>query len=241
MMKNKLIALFTLITVVVNAQHNEDRILLLELFTSQGCSSCPPADELLDQVYEQYKDKGVYVLSYHVDYWNRLGWRDPFSSALYSDYQREYANRFNSTSIYTPQVVINGKVHFVGSDRTKMKQVFEIHSITDAFVHIDTKNVQRSDHEIVLSYQVEGEGIDRISAVVVVEERTTSVKRGENRNRTLKNSNIVVSKKVSTASNGDLNLQLPDWITSKDRLSVLVYAQNDNLEVLGVSKHNLSH
>src|SRR5215831_17181987 len=91
---------------------------VVELFTSEGCSSCPPADALLADLksYANGTDKNIYVLSFHVDYWNRLGWRDPFSDAAYSARQTQYDQHFGS-SVYTPQMIVNGKQQFVGSEK----------------------------------------------------------------------------------------------------------------------------
>ena len=90
---------------------------VIELFTSQGCSSCPSADRNLARIVESAERDGrpVYALSFHVDYWNSLGWRDPFSAEEFTQRQREYARKFQARSVYTPQMVVNGQVHFVGS------------------------------------------------------------------------------------------------------------------------------
>jgi hypothetical protein len=90
--------------------------VLVELFTSEGCSSCPPADELLMEL-EQSSPGGLIVLSEHVDYWNRLGWVDPFATAGFSRRQEDYARRWRLGSVYTPQVVVDGAREMVGSDR----------------------------------------------------------------------------------------------------------------------------
>jgi len=87
--------------------------VLVELFTSEGCSSCPPADALLMELQEAGE---VCVLSEHVDYWNRLGWVDPFASAQFSERQKHYADRLRS-GIYTPQMVVDGRTELVGSDK----------------------------------------------------------------------------------------------------------------------------
>lgn len=94
------------------------RPVLVELFTSEGCSSCPPADRLLTELQQDGNDH-VVTLSFHVDYWNYLGWKDPFSSPVFSKRQEQYARRFKLDSSYTPQMVVNGSAEFVGSQRSK--------------------------------------------------------------------------------------------------------------------------
>ncbi len=92
--------------------------VVVELFTSEGCSSCPPADKLLQSLVKNQPIGGAQVIALeeHVDYWNHLGWSDPFSSAQYSKRQNDYAAHFNSTDVYTPQMVVAGRYAFVGSD-----------------------------------------------------------------------------------------------------------------------------
>jgi hypothetical protein len=93
-------------------------VAVVELFTSEGCSSCPPADALLERLVHDAQSAGrpVYGLSMHVDYWDQLGWRDRFSSGAYTRRQSEYARRFSLKSIYTPEIVVNGDGECVGSN-----------------------------------------------------------------------------------------------------------------------------
>lgn len=116
--------------IVFSAQAHEKKLsksrslmpaVVVELFTSEGCSSCPPADKLLTDLSKAGAVEGVDVipLAQHVDYWNRLGWTDPFSSARFSQRQQEYAQGFRSDQIYTPQMIVDGTAQFVGSDRDR--------------------------------------------------------------------------------------------------------------------------
>jgi hypothetical protein len=107
---------------VAPAPATGDRTAVVELFTSQGCSSCPPADQLLAKLAHDPKYQGkVIPLSFHVDYWNYIGWQDPFSSARWSDRQKLYGARaFHSNRIYTPQVVVNGRAECVGNEERQV-------------------------------------------------------------------------------------------------------------------------
>jgi hypothetical protein len=98
--------------------------VLVELFTSEGCSSCPPADRLMMELERapRVAKAEVIVLGEHVDYWDRLGWVDPYSSAGFSDRQARHAARFGLGGPYTPQVVIDGQAEAVGSDRPRVLQ-----------------------------------------------------------------------------------------------------------------------
>jgi len=98
--------------------------VLVELFTSEGCSSCPSADAVLEKLTTTQPVAGaeIIALGYHVDYWNYLGWRDPFSSAIYSDRQEKYQLHFRNDNVYTPQMIVAGSAEFVGSDEGRARQ-----------------------------------------------------------------------------------------------------------------------
>jgi len=97
--------------------------VLVELFTSEGCSSCPPADEVMARLAKTQPVPAaeIIALGEHVDYWNRLGWTDPFSSAEFSRRQREYSSAFASDEVYTPQMIVDGETEFVGSNMAKAR------------------------------------------------------------------------------------------------------------------------
>jgi len=103
----------------VKAPSPHPSTVLIELFTSEGCSDCPPADELLRQVSGRQTEDGRLIvgISEHVTYWNSLGWKDPFSADQYTERQNGYGAHFGLDSVYTPQMVVNGREQFVGSDR----------------------------------------------------------------------------------------------------------------------------
>src|SRR5437870_8060822 len=107
---------------IASAQAGE-RPIVVELFTSQGCSSCPPADALLAELARR---PDVLALSFHVDYWDRLGWKDPFSSRAATERQNRYAKLLALPTVYTPQIVVDGKWQAVGSDRADVEHALDL-------------------------------------------------------------------------------------------------------------------
>jgi hypothetical protein len=159
------------------------RLVVVELFTSQGCSSCPPADAVLGELATR---PNVIALGFHVDYWDSIGWRDRYSMPEATERQRRYVEALRLSSAFTPQVVIDGRRSFVGSDRQRI-----VAAIAEAPRSISIE-VAVVHEELVVSLP---EGGDHhhydVNLVAYVPQATTQVGRGENSGRTLTEFNIV--------------------------------------------------
>lgn len=211
-------------------------IVVMELFTSQGCSSCPPADELLEKIKKE-NNKDVFALSYHVDYWNYIGWKDPFSKADYTELQRRYNVKFRSRSNYTPQLVVNGREHFVGSNSSKAFSSIRSYKELNSEHKIGVSISEVSGDKISFNYNVEGNSENTLlRAVLVLDERTTNVKRGENRNRILKNSNIVISQKYIPVDKGSYSLSIPSLVKPGEKMTLVLISENGSLNISGAAK-----
>ena len=174
--------------------------VLVELFTSEGCSSCPPADRVLAQLSEQQLVGGVDVIamSEHVDYWNQLGWSDPFSAPQFSARQNQYAKAFRHADVYTPQMVIDGQMEFVGSDvQQAIRAVTHAAqkpkgSVTIELVGHDIGTVKLQVSVDPIHGMARGEWAD-VFLAVTEDNLSSSVERGENRGRKLAHVAVVRS------------------------------------------------
>ena len=160
------------------ADNLQNPIGVVELFTSQGCSSCPPADKALGKLIEEGK---VLALSYHVDYWNYLGWEDTLATKEATDRQYAYAKTLKRRGVYTPQVIVNGRDHLVGSNYNGIKARVSKFDSSERGLAVPL-TISASNDEISISIG-EGEGKASIVAVYFDNENTVDIKRGENRGR----------------------------------------------------------
>jgi hypothetical protein len=154
---------------------------VLELFTSQGCSSCPPADALLSELAQR---PDVIALGFHIDYWDGLGWKDPFSSPAATARQRSYARQFGRMQVYTPQLVVDGVEEAVGSDRAAVTAALrqaKPEAIAPVAIAADRRSVAIAA----------GAGSGKILLLRFAQKRTTHVGAGENASRTLNDINGV--------------------------------------------------
>jgi hypothetical protein len=227
--------------------------VVLELFTSQGCSSCPPADELLTRLgRERFAGARVIPLAFHVDYWNSLGWSDPFSSPRWSARQNDYARALHSDQVYTPQLVVNGMAQMVGSDERRIRGQIESNPAggDQGVVRFDRLSVEGTSIRASLRGRIDHVPPGRESSVVVAlyENGTaTAVGRGENSGRRLANDYIVRAlveafplKTTGVEMAGSVTLPLrPEW--KRANLGLAAFIQDSrSLAIYAAAAESLS-
>jgi hypothetical protein len=221
----------------------ERPFVVLELFTSQGCSSCPSADRLLEKVKKEFPET-VFALSYHVDYWDYIGWKDPFAKPGYAKKQSEYNREFGYPNNYTPQMVVNGREHFVGSNQAKAYSKIGYYTAQNTENSITILDAKTSSDKISFQYSISGDFSHKLlRAVLVINERTTEVKRGENRNRTLHNSNIVVNERYIDleSQTGSSSIAIPALVTPADDLTLMLLMESENLDITAAAKTRINN
>lgn len=202
------------------------RVVIMELFTSQGCSSCPPADALLAE-YSKSHNEHIIPLSFHVDYWNRLGWTDPFSSSAYSARQQWYSQHLPKGSIYTPQLIVNGRGEAVGNNRNTVNGLVQKELSGNSPASISVENIVANKNAISFHYTTMNTGKDEVLNIALVQkEVTTHIKAGENEGVTITNHNIVRSFNTQPLTNdGAGQIDLPASFKAAEYALVL-YVQN---------------
>ena len=211
-----------------------DEGIMVELFTSQGCSSCPPADRLLSELGSEDDEVDIIPLSFHVDYWNSIGWKDAFSSPKWSKRQRAYASVISDRT-YTPQLVVQGEIDCVGSHESCIRGALDRVRTRPAAGSVRIDEAREIAGSVFVDAVAElREGQPRAVATVVVYESglSTDVRRGENRGRELRNDFVVRAlTEVETIRPGDteavrVTTRIPlqqEWRT--DNLGVVVFLQ----------------
>ncbi|KAF2337469.1 DUF1223 domain-containing protein [Flavobacterium nitrogenifigens] len=233
------VMLFLLIGNSVFSQNNSKGFALLELYTSEGCSSCPPADELLGRIQNEYRDKNVYVLAYHVDYWDKQGWKDIFSNADFTKRQYDYAQFLGKEPIYTPQVIINGKTDYIGSQETSLRNGIKSALSKPTLASLNLEASQNAN-SLSVNYNVEGTSKNsRLLLAVVQKEAKSNVKRGENANRVLTHYQIVrnlQSVDLNKIKKGTATISLPKNYNAQD-FEIIGFVQDMNSgAILGVKR-----
>ena len=221
--------------------------VVVELFTSEGCSSCPPADDLLWRLESASPSLSIEViaLSEHVDYWNQLGWQDRFSSPLFSARQQEYGRAFRQDNVYTPQIVINGQTEVLGSDSRRVLQ--EIRRAADGSrANIEMTLLSPESLRLkVESVPADTQDADILLAITETQ-LATSVQAGENTGRLLRHTGVVRSlvslgrldRKKAGAYSADVALRFrPEWRRPNLKLVLLVQDRSSRRIVGAASLH----
>jgi hypothetical protein len=239
----------------VQPESSDQRVpVLVELFTSEGCSSCPPADELLNRLDQSQPVAGVEVIamSEHVDYWNRLGWADPFSSAQFSERQNDYARVLGVDEIYTPQMIVDGRIQFVGSNSSSARAAIAT-AARDAKAEVTvtlakrptslTDEVPIDIHVANLPSVSAGDTAELMLAITESGLRS-NVSRGENRGRKLTHTAVVRKLaglgSLSGSTNSKTTVRLEkQW--NRSGLKVIVFVQERaSRRVLGATSVSLA-
>ncbi|MEM6897778.1 MAG: DUF1223 domain-containing protein, partial [Pseudomonadota bacterium] len=185
-------------------------VTVVELYTSQGCSSCPPADKLLHEIA---KRDDVIALALHVDYWDYIGWKDEFADPRFSARQKNYARAAGARSVYTPQMIIGGLDHVVGTKPAEVNKYLTEHGKKAPLLTIDA-NREGNRLRIRATPSERVPGGATVHVVTYRPSSEVSIRRGENAGRTLSYANVVTSWTMATDWNGrgayELAATVPD-------------------------------
>ena len=209
-------------------------VAVVELFTSQGCSSCPPAERVLSDLNAARDGRPVFTLAFHVDYWDHLGWRDRFDSPAYSARQRHYADTLHLDQVYTPQMVVNGRAEFVGSDKDRADRAIADALATPAAVPVTaTAAADGGGWRVRYAAPAAAAG-ETVNVAVVEQGLSTAVAAGENGGQTLDQPSVVQwFKAVPASAAGDVAVPpLPGVAAAHSRAVVFVQRSADGA-VLG--------
>jgi hypothetical protein len=211
-------------------------IAVLELFTSQGCSSCPPADRLLGSYTTKEK---VIPISFHVDYWDRLGWKDPYSSNEFTKRQYNYAKSLKA-DVYTPQLVINGQTEMVGSDAGKIASTLKRVLSEPPEAALTIQNAVIGDGKASISFSVSGNPDNAALNIALVENQTTTtINAGENGGAILTDYNVARSLATQGGVvNGDnrASIDIPTGVNAGKLLLILFLQKKDNNKIIAAAE-----
>lgn len=230
------------------------RPVIVELFTSEGCSSCPPADALLARLDKEGRigNAEIIALEEHVDYWDQLGWRDPFSGRQWTERQEDYANVFGNAGVYTPQMVVDGRVEFVGSAQNKARNAIA-EAAKEPKAEVAISEAKFADGKLQAGVQVKmfPAPLNHAATVWIAVTESglhSNVKAGENAGEDLHHASVVRSlRKAGEAdSRGEIaysskqELQLdPTW--KRENLRLVVFVQDSkSRHILGAASARLT-
>ena len=205
---------------------------VVELYTSQGCSSCPPADAMLEDLA---KRSDVIALALHVDYWDYIGWKDDLADPAYTQRQKNYAAAAGSDTVYTPQMIIGGQDHVIGSRPMQVMDQVQRHNALPDPVSV---NLRKSGGTLTINAEATGRAQDTIVQVVRYTPLVTrDIGRGENAGKTIAYANVVNSWQTAGRWNTREPLQMQVRLSGSDPVVVIVQA-GSNGPILGAAELN---
>jgi len=212
---------------IENTSSNQNYFVVVQLFTSKFCPYCSEADELIAKINQEYKEKKVYVLSYHVDYWDRGDRKDPFGKKSFTELQYAYAKQFKERRVYTPQVVLNGKDHFNGTIESRLRKKIKNYLKKESQNIIKLSYNKNEKGNLALNYEISGEMIDKNLKLAFVLKTK----------KALANTNIVLEEMIVELKNNKGSILIPT-ITSEVKKDLLVigYVQNKKLQITGATQ-----
>lgn len=222
---------------------------IVELFTSEGCSDCPSAEKVLNEItHKAMADKSyVYPLAFHVDYWNKLGWRDVFSDSAFSNRQRKYRKALGARVVYTPQMIVNGKQEFVGSNAEKANAAIRsaLKETPKVYFSMEPNSTWSELHYDMISApkEVSENADDYLFCIALVERGlVTKVSRGENKNRTLEHENVVRQFRRIPFVAAGAKVALPalaNGVAPNEKHSIVAFVQHrKTMEIIGANLWN---
>jgi len=217
-----------------------DGFAVIELFTSEGCSSCPPADALLAKLVKEGQPR-VFPLAFHVDYWNTDQWKDVYSDPRFSRRQEGYAKASGTHDVYTPQMIVNGGKGFVGSDEQVARDQINASLKQKPTVNLSL-TAKLEDKSLTIDCKVDAPAVGKTLNVALVERGIRrKIAGGENAGRSLAHENVVRAFDTIrlTSPHTTVKLTLPDDAASRE-CSVIGYVQDDSMRVLGANSVVLS-
>jgi len=197
-------------------------IAVVELFTSEGCSSCPPADRLLQQIHLKRTSAGQLVvgISEHVTYWNSQGWKDPFSDQVFTDRQTAYASRLAHSDPYTPQMVVNGRDQLLGSNTTALEKALRL-NLDQPHLDLQIVSAAVTQSGLDLQYSLKGAVKSKLDIIAIITDDAdrSNVLRGENSGKALEHVSVarMLTRvgNVRDATEETAHLRLPEGLDLK--------------------------
>ena len=222
-MKTALAALALIWVAFASSVQAQTNPVVVELYTSQGCSSCPPADAILHDLAER---DDVIALALHVDYWDYIGWKDAFADPAHTARQKAYAVEAGRRSVYTPQMIVGGVDSVVGARAMELSKYIADHAAAPDRVRL---SLARQGETLVIRAEMVGAAARAPMVVQLVHftpERSVKITRGENAGRDMTYANVAHGLKIVAEWTGEEPLEMTTPIAHADPLAVLVQAQN---------------